>query len=355
MRRQIGVGLLLALVTVFCLAGASEAVKFRYENLGTLGGAQDYAAFDYKEAAINDVGQVVGISHMAGGALHAFVKSPGQAMVDLGNIPGSTESHAPGINNSGVIGGTYLDNLGAHACKWLPLGGGIYQFRSLDYAGGSAVHGINDAGYLVGNARVSGFFHAYILPPGGNPQDLGMLSGHLSSFATGINRTNTIVGFSYDANAIPTACFWSPTGGSWTAAASLFGVADNKAHAVNQTGQAVGYQRVSAASHAILGSPGQPLLDLGTLIPGGESLAYDINDSGSVVGWASYDDGARAFLWTSTGGMRDLNNLVVNLPPGVILRQAQAINNRGEVAGYTTNGIFKLTPIVQPPHLLLLD
>jgi len=47
---------------------------------------------------------------------------------------------------------------------------------------------------------------------------------------------------------------------------------------------------------------------------------------------------------------------VVNLPPGVTLAYAQAINKRGEIAGYTVNSVFKLTPIAEPPlSLLLLD
>ena len=53
--------------------------------------------------------------------------------------------------------------------------------------------------------------------------------------------------------------------------------------------------------------------------------------------------------------MQDLNTLVVNLPPGVTLREAHAINNHGEIAGYTDNSVFKLTPIInKPPSSLLL-
>ena len=53
--------------------------------------------------------------------------------------------------------------------------------------------------------------------------------------------------------------------------------------------------------------------------------------------------------------MQDLNNLVVNLPAGVHLNYAFAINKRGEIAGYTNNSVFKLTPIVNPPFSLLLS
>ena len=53
-------------------------------------------------------------------------------------------------------------------------------------------------------------------------------------------NANTIVGYLSDAEGITTACFWSPSGGSYTAAAPLFGVADTRALAVNNLGQAVG-------------------------------------------------------------------------------------------------------------------
>jgi probable HAF family extracellular repeat protein len=353
MKRQVGVALLLAWVGVFSLAGPSEAIKFRYENLGTLGGSQTYPGFWGKEAGINDAGQVVGKSYTIGGALHAFVKSPGQTMVDLDNMPGSTGSHAPCINKGGLIGGWFTDGSGDHACTWT-LSGGIY---GLDSLGGisSQIQGLNEAGYLVGTAHDNGY-HAYVVPLGDNPQDLGVLSGFPSTIATAINSSRTIVGYSWDNYGNRTACFWSPSGGGYTAAASLFGVPDSTAWAINTSGEAVGFVWVSpGVTHAVLKSPGKPMQDLGGLVGYG-SQALDINDSSWIVGHSMPHGEWVATLWTPGGGPQDLNNLVVNLPPGVTLRQAHAINNRGEIVGYTDNSVFKLTPIAEPPlSLLLLD
>jgi len=94
MKKQVGVALCLAWAAVCCLAGSSQAIKFKYEKLGTLGGNQNYTGFTYKDAGINDAGQVVGYSYTAAGQKHAFVKFPGKAMQDLGLIPGSNESRA---------------------------------------------------------------------------------------------------------------------------------------------------------------------------------------------------------------------------------------------------------------------
>jgi probable HAF family extracellular repeat protein len=357
MKKQAGVAFLLAWLTVFFLAGPAPAVKFRYEDLGTLGNSQPYLFFDGKQAGINDAGQVAGISYTADGALHAFAKSPGQPMLDLGGlIPGSGYSYAPGLNNSGVIGGWYNDggNL-PHACKWTPQPGGNYNVANL--AGtGSMVRGINDAGYLAGAAGSAG----QVWSPAGAPQVLGILPGNDGCVATAINNGNTVVGYAWvNSTGTFTACSWSPSGSSFAEPASLFGVADSRAFAINNKGQAVGYVRESFVFHAVLKSPGQEgFQDLGRLFPNFSALAYDINDSGLVVGEADEPlTGTNAFLWTSATGMQNLNNLVVNLPAGVRLVRAMGINRQGQIAGYTANRVFKLTPVFAeaPLSLLLLD
>ena len=350
MRRQIGVGLLLVLVAVFCLPGASEAVRFKYENLGTLGGTLSYSYFQH-EAGINDAGQVVGIAVTASGAKHAFVKSPGQPMLDLGNIPDSTESHATCINNSGVVGGYYHHlSTGDHACQWSKVMG-AYEPEDL---GGphNFIYGINADGYLVGSAVIGGGQHGVVRPPGGFFlfQNLGALPGALGSQAYGINNSLTIVGNSYDSSYIDTACIWMYSLGVW-GIAPLIAVSGSRAYAINNHDQAVGVVGIDAYnSYAFLKSPGQAMQNLGVLPGQTTSIAYAINDSGWIVGFS----GSQAFLWTPGGGMQDLNNLVVNLPAGVSLREANGINKRGEIAGYTNNSVFKLTPIAEPPLSLLL-
>jgi probable HAF family extracellular repeat protein len=365
MKKQVAMVVCLAWAAVCCLAGPSQAIKFKYEDLGTLGGNQEFPGFDLRELGINDLGQVVGFSHTPSGDLQAFVKSPGQDMQALPLFPLTTRSHAAGINHSGLISGWYMDEF-THACKWEP--GPPYTVVNPDSSGDSVwAYGLNDAGYLVGTGLGSNsYYHAQVFLPGGGKQDLGTLPGHITSWARGINKANTVVGFSEDGSSpsVPTACIWSYSGGVWAVAASLFGVADSKAISINTSGQAVGFTNANAlylsngVLKGVLQSPGLPLQYLEGPDPSHKVLPYDINDSTWIVG---YTDMFGAFLWTPAGGMQDLNNLVVNLPSGVWLQHAMAINQRGEIAGYMSrngifNGVFKLTPIIPLPNsMLLLD
>jgi len=68
------------------------------------------------------------------------------------------------------------------------------------------------------------------------------------------------------------------------------------------------------------------------------SAAYGVNRFGQVVGWAQNNSGAsRAFLYTPTGGMIDLNTL---LPGGSlwVLTSARAINDAVIIVGTGTYG-----------------
>lgn len=80
---------------------------------------------------------------------------------------------------------------------------------------------------------------------------------------------------------------------------------------------------------------GHRVVDLGTL-GGSFSFATDVNDSRVVVGASATSDPnvtQQAFVWTERAGMRNLGTL------GGPNSQAQAVNNRGEIAGYSDTGV----------------
>jgi probable HAF family extracellular repeat protein len=107
------------------------------------------------------------------------------------------------------------------------------------------------------------------------------------------------------------------------------GVHDSQAYDVNDSGEVVGITDAlsadqGAVQHAFLYSGGQ-MKDLGTL-GGNYSYAYGINNSGHVAGWAETSSGDRhAFLY-SDGQMQNLDSL-----GGGTYSQAYGINNKGDI------------------------
>jgi len=69
---------------------------------------------------------------------------------------------------------------------------------------------------------------------------------------------------------------------------------------------------------------------LGSLDGTAYASALGINDAGQVVGASDSALGARAFLWTKTGGLQDLNSLIPSTQD-VMLVQGVHINNRGQI------------------------
>src|SRR5437762_1541669 len=79
-----------------------------------------------------------------------------------------------------------------------------------------------------------------------------------------------------------------------------------------------------------------------------------LNDLGEVVGWSRADDpeSTRAFIWTESEGMLDLNNLLGASGTGWTLDTPQGINNAGQIlTSAWFNGQYRaalLTPVPEP-------
>ncbi len=149
--------------------------------------------------------------------------------------------------------------------------------------------------------------------------------------AGGINDTGQVVGWSSIATGESHAFITGPNGVGMTDLGTLGGLGSG-ATGINATGQVVGTSYTSAGErHLFLTGPnGAGMTDLGTL-GGVYGSATGINDAGQVTGWLDTAAGYRAFITGPNGvGMDDLNSLV-NLPAGVVLERALAINNMGQV------------------------
>src|SRR3954451_9795237 len=101
-------------------------------------------------------------------------------------------------------------------------------------------------------------------------------------------------------------------------------------HALNNNGDAVGGAGLSHGGdiRVFLSQHGNAAKELQRATSSDYSEAKSINDAGQVAGAMNTQTAMHAFLWTETGGVRDLGTL-----PGDSSSAAFAVNNTGWVAG----------------------
>ncbi|MDP2312092.1 MAG: hypothetical protein Q8P41_04245 [Pseudomonadota bacterium] len=278
---------------------AAMAADYEVVELGTLGGKSAAAA------AINERGQVAGVSSTAGPEQHAFLWEDGQ-MRDLGTLGGR------------------------HSFAW----------------------DLNERGQVVGGAQDAEGRTRAVLWSGGQVQDLGVLEGGNASFAIAINERGQVAGFSQAGNGETHAVLWDAgkvidlgtLGGSFSYAID-----------VNEQGAVLAMSTTPTGHRAFVWQDGNRV-EVG---PEGSvwSSAFDINDRGQVVGSAPLADEQRmvGYRWTPETGAAD----TFSIGGDVVI--VAAINEAGDAAGYGTisaarPGIIEasLRPDVSPDFQAML-
>lgn len=79
------------------------------------------------------------------------------------------------------------------------------------------------------------------------------------------------------------------------------------------------------------------------------AVVRGINQTEQIVGSFSLASGEkRAFIWTASHGMRDLNDLVRDKPAGLALSDALAISDAGAIVAQGNTGLVLLRPLSRP-------
>ena len=251
----------------------AQAPQYVVQDLGTLGGQLSFAQ------GVNNVGQVVGRSTLAGETVTRAFLFSGGTMIDIGTL-GGLDSVAVAINDAGQIAG-YADRTGDTSTR------------------------------------------AYVRPVGGPLTDLGTLGG-TDSIGAGINVSGQVAGW---ANLTANAGYhaFRSTGGVMTDLGTLGGT-NSVGHGINSTGQVTGWAQTSGgALHAYV-TVGGSMIDLGTL-GGSNSIGLALNNAGLVTGQAHIADGTnRAFLYAG-GSLINLGSL------GGTFSEGLGINSAGQIAG----------------------
>jgi probable HAF family extracellular repeat protein len=323
--------------------------------LTALGAAQTYNVTDLGTFRGGSVSQGQGISkcgHVAGWARFSNFNSDGffwsghdlhvlPALAPAGNV-----SFAQAINSSGDVAGystyNYPPMLNSHPVVWVQ--GKVHDLGTLPGSNNAQAMGINDRGEVVGFSVPD----AFLWTEQQGMQDLGTLPGGASSQALGINNGGQVVGVSDVKGGNTLGFVWTKSTGMQALPALPDGFSSS-ANGINDRGLVVGGSSAGYDNNfAVLWTQNHKAVDMGVLPGQGWSTAFAINNRGQVVGWSGY----RAFIWTASKGMQDLNDMIPN-NSGWLLMAAYGINDHGQITGQgNINGEshgYVLTPSSEPP------
>lgn len=377
MRMLLGAALSVVVTLVTCIAGNSRAAEYRLVDLS-----------DFLPTDINNHGQIVGNAPLTSFSSFAGLLQSNDyhaEPIDVGFQ--ADEFRLIAINSMGQIadGGAYRQSLwtpatpnGSSGSVTLIPGGELLLTENPRTAD------IGDDGTLLINTwdfSGGGGFKSYLWKPSTPNGSVGVMSafgggGGTDVTVSCINSLGNITGT--DANGafvfIPTTAN-GVDGAQHTLSNDAMGMASYSKE-INDKGQIVGSIVVGTRQHAMLWNPAQingpsgVMQDLG-LLPGRlQSYALDINNSGTVIGFA--DDNSTthissentrnglSFLWTLSGGMQSLADLVDASGNDWKSLGVHGINDLGQIVGqgiYDPDGDggvpaevrgFLLNPVPEP-------
>jgi len=326
------------------------APMYNITEIGTLGGNESYAT------AISDNGWIAGGSKIAPVAnvsyTRAFRVRDGQALQNIGSLPGLLYSSAYGVNDAGDVVGSAANAANLYGSTAQPF---IYrngQWIDLDPIN-SGIHaqaaGISNSGWVIGtnSFRGVGSVEAFKWRSAA-PINLPDFAGDICriSYGLGINDLGVAVGYSSRVGACGDArAVVYPASGGIVDLGTLGG--DNSsAQSINIFGDIVGVAELATGQNRAAFWRNGTVTNLGTL--GGASFALSVNNESTAVGYfLDNRNQQRSCVWIG-GNPFDLNTLMAN-GSGWRLLIATGINNAGQIVGQGRNPAGQLRGFVLTP------
>jgi hypothetical protein len=252
-------------------------------------------ATSYFVAGINDEGLIAGTWDAAGGSAVGFIRSPdgriSTPILNPNDNSGLTVLRA--VNDEGVIAGFY----GANVSNGFLLTDG--KFQTVDFPGAvsTALRGINNRGDVSGtysivdlNADEFGF----IIPRRGTPISFKLSDPSGTGIVVGgINDLRQLVGYYTDATSTLVGFLRQPSGQFVSVIVS--GAVSTQVIGINDCGIVVGTYGDGSTAHGFYGRPGN--LRSFDLPEAAATFAQGINNEGRITGrYATADGVPHAFV-----------------------------------------------------------
>lgn len=290
----------------------------------------------------------------------AHAAAPRYTIVDLGVLPGTTDSQAFGVSpNGNFVAGRALGDAGYPAAAWaLATRTPLPNLPGRRYASANAV---NNAGQIVGTSSTTPFGSSPlpVMWLRGQPVALPLPAGEGFGRAYAVNAAGVAAGSVGSGSGERAAVF--RTGGSAVLSATApDGSSMTTALAINDAGIVAGQgtdPRNAALNVALLYRLGDASMVRLPPLPGNDSaLLFGLSNAGHAVGSSMIAQGSGLpFVWTAATG-----SVAIPLPPRTSTGAGQAVNSDGWVVGnagglysvpwlYVAGTTYSLASLVRDP------
>jgi uncharacterized membrane protein len=271
----------------------------------------------------------------------ASAAAPKYTIIDLGVVPGTTDSQAFGVSpNGNFVVGRALGSAGYPAVAWsLATRTTLPNLPGRRYASATAV---NNAGQIVGTSSTTAFGSSPlpVMWVRGQAVPLPLPAGESFGRVYAVNASGVAAG-SVGSGSGERAAVFKRGGASVLTATAPDGSTMTTATALNDAGIVAGQgtdPRNAALNVALVYRLGDAAMVRLPPLPGDDSaLIFGLSNAGHVVGSSGVAQGSGLpFVWTAATG-----SVAIPLPPKTSTGSGQAVNSEGWVVG-NAGGLYSV-------------